>query len=139
DFTEAERTARDKASRMIPTQIQEAMDENLSSDVEEREWNWQAMAHQVNTRWGLKLNDRELKRIGRDNVAQHLTELAEKAIGDVDLSAGAPYLQADWGLRSIADWAKNKFQVKLEAAALADKEAEQIKALIHQQVMELYR
>src|SRR5262249_23561365 len=32
DFTEAEKTARAKASRMIPTQIHEAMDENLSLD-----------------------------------------------------------------------------------------------------------
>src|SRR5260370_21362209 len=34
DFAEAERTARDKASPMVPTQIQEAMDENLTTDVE---------------------------------------------------------------------------------------------------------
>src|SRR5207249_11856853 len=29
DYTEAEKTARDKALRMVPAQIQEAMDENL--------------------------------------------------------------------------------------------------------------
>src|SRR5204863_2733165 len=121
DFAEAERTAREKASRMIPTQIQEAIDENLSSDVEEREWNWQAMAHQVNTRWGLKLNDRELKKIGRENLPQNLTEFAEQAVNAVDLSAGAPYLESDWRLRSVAHWAKNKFQVKVELADLAEK------------------
>ncbi len=139
DFAEAERTAREKASRMIPTQIQEAMDENLSSDVEEREWNWQAMAHQINTRWGLKLNDRELKRIGRENLPQNLTELAEQAMNAVDLSAGAPYLESDWGRRSIAEWAKNKFSLKIDAANLADQDGEQIKAQLHDQVMKLYR
>ncbi|HYT89354.1 MAG TPA: hypothetical protein VEL76_11665, partial [Gemmataceae bacterium] len=51
DFTEAEKAAREKASRMVPTQIHDAMDENLSTDVEQNEWNWQAMAHTVNTRW----------------------------------------------------------------------------------------
>jgi hypothetical protein len=30
---------------MIPTQIHEAMEENLSTDTEEKEWNWQAMAN----------------------------------------------------------------------------------------------
>src|SRR5262249_28589522 len=63
DFTEAEKTAREKASKMILTQIQEAMDENLSSDVEPREWNWQAMSHAMNARYGLKTTDRELKKV----------------------------------------------------------------------------
>src|SRR5262249_12153368 len=70
DFTEAERTARDKASRMIPTQISEAMDENLGAE-DPAEWNWQAMAGQVNKRWGLKFTDRQLRQLGRDNLAQH--------------------------------------------------------------------
>src|SRR5208337_4163526 len=59
DYKEAEKTARDKANRMIPTQIQEALDENVSSDVDSKDWNWQAMAQQVNTRWGLKYTDRQ--------------------------------------------------------------------------------
>src|SRR5262249_24510816 len=46
DYPEAERSARDKAQRMIQTQIQDAMDENLSMDVDPKEWNWQAMATQ---------------------------------------------------------------------------------------------
>src|SRR5262249_44726548 len=75
-YDEAEKTARDKASRLIPTQINESMDENLSLDVDAKEWNWQALAHQVNTRWGLKTTDRQLKQLGRDNLAQFLTEQA---------------------------------------------------------------
>src|SRR5262245_6959495 len=59
DFTEAEKTAKEKAHRMIPTQIHEALDENLSPDVESKEWNWQALAGQVNKRWDLKVTDRQ--------------------------------------------------------------------------------
>ena len=45
---------------MIQTPDQEAMDENLGAE-DPKEWNWQALSHQVNTRWGLKTNDRQLK------------------------------------------------------------------------------
>jgi preprotein translocase subunit SecA len=138
-FSEAEKTARDKASRMIPTQINEAMDENLSSDVDAKEWNWQAMANQVNKRWELKTTDRQLKQVGRDNLAQHLTELAEKAIADVDLSGGSVFLDSNWGRRSICDWARLKFQIKLTPEELADKESEDIKALLHEKVLGIYR
>jgi len=139
DFPEAERTARDKANRMIPTQILEAMDENLSTDVEPDEWNWQAMAHAVNTRWGLKMNDRELKKIGRDNLAQLLTEKAEASLEGIDLSGGEPYLADDWSLRAVCSWVDLKFQIKLEPQALAEKSAAQIRELLHHKVMELYR
>jgi preprotein translocase subunit SecA len=138
-FAEAEKAARDKAGRLIPTQIQEAMDENLSEDVDAKEWNWQAMANTVNTRWGLKTTDRQLKQVGRDNLAQHLIEQAEKAVAAVDLKPGEPYLSADWGYRSIIDWARIKFQIKLAAGSLDGKEADDIKALLHEQVMEIYR
>lgn len=139
DFAEAEKTARDKASRMVPTQIQETMDENLSADVEESEWNWQALAHQVNTRWGLKNTDRQLKQVGRDGLGQYLAEQAEKKIEEVDLTSGKQFLEPDWGRRSIGDWARLKFQLKVPVAELADKEAAEIKDLLHEKVMELYR
>jgi preprotein translocase subunit SecA len=138
-FAEAVKTARDRASRMIPTQVHEAMDENLSTDVDQREWNWQAMAHQVNSRWGLKTTDRQLKQIGRDNLAQFLIEQAEKTVADVDLSAGQPFLEADWGLRSICDWARFKFQMRLDPKDLAGQDDAGIKAFLHARVMELYR
>lgn len=139
DFAEADKTARAKASRMIPTQIQEAMDENLSEDVEEREWNWQAMAHTVNNRWGLKTTDRDLKRIGRQDLAEHLTHEAERAVASVDLAGGKDFLEPDWGYRSVADWARLKFGLKIEAKQLADKDPAAIKEILHRQVMDLYR
>src|SRR5207244_8044699 len=63
DFTEAEKTARDKASRMIATQVQESLEENLGAD-DPKEWNWKALSHQMNTRYGLSTNDRQLKQMG---------------------------------------------------------------------------
>jgi preprotein translocase subunit SecA len=139
DFTEADRTAREKASRMVPTQIHEAMEENLSTDVEASEWNWQAMAHAVNTRWGLKTTDRELKKLGRDGLGEHLIAQAEEQLSKVDLSAGRDYLEPNWGLRSICDWARLKFQIKLELNELTDRSQAQIKELVHSKVADLYR
>jgi preprotein translocase subunit SecA len=139
DYAEAEQTARDKASRMVQTQIHEAMEENLSTDVDPKEWNWQALANTVNTRWGLKMSDHQLKKIGRDNLAQHLIELAEKSINEVDLTAGAPYLQPDWGIRSVSDWARLKFQIKLEPEQLKEQQAAVIKKMLVDGIRTLYR
>jgi preprotein translocase subunit SecA len=138
DFTEAEKTARDKASRMISTQVQEALEENLGAE-DPKEWNWKALSHQMNTRYGLSTNDRQLKQMGKDAIGQYLIEQAEKAVAAIDLGGGRSYLEPDWGLRSICDWARLKFQIKLTVPDLDGKSNEEIKALLHAQVMELYR
>lgn len=139
EFEEADKTARDKASRMIQTQIHEGMEENLNPDVEPSEWNWQAMANQVNSRWSLKTNDRQLKQIGRDNLAQFLIEQAEKSIAEVDLRKGEPYLQPDWGRRSLCDWVYHKLQIRIDPATLAEQGAPQIKDRLMDEVDKLYR
>jgi preprotein translocase subunit SecA len=136
-FDEADKAARDKASRQIPTQIHEMMEENLGAE-EEREWTWQALANQVNSRWGLKTNDRQLKQLGKDNVAQFLTEQAEKSLESVDLSGGRDFLAPTWGLRSVCDWARLKFQLPLAVEELANKTEAQVKELVHAKVLKLY-
>jgi preprotein translocase subunit SecA len=137
DFAEAEKTARDKASRMIATQVYEMLDENLGAD-DPKEWNWKALSHQVNTRYGLSTNDRQLKQIGKDDLGQYLIEESEKAIERIDLSEGRSYLDPAWGVRSICDWARLKFQIKLQPEELAEKAPDEIKSLLHGKVMELY-
>jgi preprotein translocase subunit SecA len=97
------------------------------------------MAHSANTRWGLKVADRELKKIGRDNLGEHLIAEAEKHLLAIDLSAGREYLEPDWGIRSIADWARLKFQVKVEPEELHDQPRARIQQLIVDRVMDLYR
>jgi preprotein translocase subunit SecA len=76
DFTEADKTARDKAMRVVETQVYEMMEENLGSE-DSKEWNWQALANQVNTRWNLKTNERQLRQIGKDDMADYLREAGQ--------------------------------------------------------------
>jgi preprotein translocase subunit SecA len=138
DFEEAEKTVREKAYRAVQTQVAELLEENLGAE-DEREWNWQALANAVNARWSLKLTDRELKRIGKDNLSEHLIQEATAAIDAIDLSEGRPYLQEDWGIRSICDWARLKFQIKIEPAELAERDEDKIVALIRERLRGLYR
>jgi preprotein translocase subunit SecA len=138
DFTEAVKTARERASRAVPTQIHEWMEENLSTDVDPKEWTWQALAGQVNKRWDLKTTDRQLKQIGRDNLAEFLIEQAEKSVDEVDLSGGKEFLEPDWGVRSISDWVRLKFQIKIDGQTLIGQEPAAIKKAVHDEVMKLY-
>ena len=138
-YEDASRLAHDRALDMLSTQIQELMDENLPPDSESKEWNWQAMTNAVNTRWSLKLTERQLKQIGRDNLAEHIIEQAQKTIAEVDLSKGAAYLDPNWGLQSFCTWALDKFQVKIDIKELFDKDRAFIKQRLLSEVHKLYR
>ncbi len=138
NFEQADRTARDKALRAIPTIIQESIDENLGAE-ESREWNWQALSHSVNTRYGLKTTDRQLKQIGKDDLGEYLIAEATKSIEALDLSDGKPFLDPDWGLRSLCDWARLKYGIKLAVDELTQLDESKITRLLQTRVRELYR
>jgi preprotein translocase subunit SecA len=70
EFAAAEAYVRDQAERMAETQVLDAIEENLPVEEDPSEWNWEALAKTADLRWGLNLRDRDLKKVGRDNVAE---------------------------------------------------------------------
>ncbi len=67
----------------------------------------------ANTRWGLNLRDRDLKKIGRENLSEELIKLAHEAISRIDLSSCARYLDPDYGVRAACAWLHDKFGVEI--------------------------
>jgi preprotein translocase subunit SecA len=138
DFQEAERLAVDEASRMAESQVLDAIEENLPEDEEQSEWNWAALATTVNTRWGLNLRDRDLKKIGRENLAEELIKLAHEAIGRIDLSPCARYLEPDFGVRTACAWLQDKFGVVLELEEAREVEPAAFIQLAHERAISAY-
>jgi preprotein translocase subunit SecA len=141
DFPQAESFARDEAERFAETQVLDAIEENLPEAEDEdasEEWNWVALTKFVNTRWGLNLRDRDLKKEGRDQVAEMLIDRARQAIGKIDLSDGAPFLQEDFGIRSAVLWVKHKFGIELDFDEVRELEPEPIRQLVYQRAERAY-
>jgi preprotein translocase subunit SecA len=140
---EAERLAVDEAVRQSEAQIFEAVDENLPSGEDEAEWNWAALASFANARWKLSVNDRDLKRVGREGVAEFLQERAREAIHRIDLAEGGRFLAPDFGLRSACGWTEWRFSTRLDETDLAAIEkaghdAGAFKELVRRKAREVY-
>ena len=138
DFTDAEQLARDEAKRFAETQVLDAIEENLPDTEDPSEWSWTALAKFANARWGLNVRDRDLKRIGRDDVAQELIDRAHQAIDRVELDEGKPFLDEEYGWKTVVGWTRNKFGIELTVDELRDREAEEIKDLIYGKAVEQY-
>ncbi|NBW95543.1 MAG: preprotein translocase subunit SecA, partial [Planctomycetia bacterium] len=140
---EAERLAAEEAVRQSEAAIYEAVEENLPSGEDEGEWNWSALASFANSRWKLSVNDRDLKRAGREAVAEVLQQKARDAIQRIDLSDGARFLAPDFGLQSACGWAEWRFGQPLAAAEVAEAEAaghdtEAFKRMVKRKAREVY-
>jgi preprotein translocase subunit SecA len=139
DFAEAERLAIEKALKAVPTFLQDAIDECLPAEEDPKEWKWQDLARRVNSRYALKLTDRELRQSGRDQISQLILDRATGVVRDVRLADGAKYLDPAWGLRSISDWVRQKFLLRIPPETFADLNPQAIKTLLHEKVGEAYR
>jgi preprotein translocase subunit SecA len=139
DFQQAEQYAKEKAQRMLETTIQDGLDENLSEEEDPNEWKWNAMANKVNTAYGLKLTDRDLKKVGRENLNSYLYEECSNAINAVDLEEGRQYLEGDWGRKSLQTWAQQKFAITLTDGDVQEASPEAVKKLLRKRVREVYR
>jgi preprotein translocase subunit SecA len=138
DFASADSVARDQAERMAEGQVLEALDENLPAEEDPAEWNWEALAKLVNTRWHLSLRDRDLKQLGRDRVGDFLIERARAAVGKIDLSEGERFLQPEFGVQTACAWVRHKFGIELVPDEVRDLELPAFKQLVQQKALATY-
>jgi preprotein translocase subunit SecA len=138
DFESAEREAKETAQAMAEGQVVDMVDENLPEEEDADEWNWEALARMANTRWKLNFRDRDLKKVGREGVAELLIEKAREAVGEVDLSEGRKFLEPDFGVRTAIGWVHYKFGLELTPDEVRGLEPPAFKALVRQRAKEAY-
>ncbi|HIQ21386.1 MAG TPA: preprotein translocase subunit SecA [Planctomycetes bacterium] len=139
DFPTAERYAKDQAERMAESQVLDLIEENLPDDADPREWSWEALAKAVNARWHLNLRDRDLKKVGRERISEYLIEQAYEAVGKVDLSGGAQFLEPDFGLKTVCNWVRQKFGIEMTVDEIRPLDPEGIRQLVFDRADAVYR
>ncbi len=138
DFEAAARLAKDEAYSASEGQIFDTIEENLPQGEEDEELNWEAIAKLSNSRWGTNYRDKDVKKIGRDQLAETLIQKAREAIEKVDLSEGARFLAPDFGVRSACGWTQHKFGVSLDPKEVGSLELEAFKALVRDKAAAAY-
>lgn len=128
-FEDAREEAVRQAENQVGDLVREAMEENLPSDAEPADWTWQSLATWANTRYGLNLKDRDLKKFlrseggetdfDRDGLEEFLIDKAVACIQAVDLTPAAEFLHEEWGRRSLAGWVHHKFGLAIDPARWA--------------------
>jgi preprotein translocase subunit SecA len=138
EFDEAQRFAKDEASRLADQQIYEAIEENLPESEDQGDWNWEALAKFANVRWKTSLRDRDLKKVGRDNLVDFLIEKEYEEIEKSDLSDGSRFLDRDFAVQEACSWVEHKFGLKFNADEARELDAPVIKERVRRMATTAY-
>jgi preprotein translocase subunit SecA len=138
DFETAQNHAKDEAERKAESQVRDALEENVPEELEESEWNWEALAKTTNTRWGLSVRDRDLKRIGRQEIAEFLIARAREAALKIDLGEGRQFLDPEFGVRTACAWVRHKFGIELAREEVIDLDSPSFQELVRHRAEAAY-
>jgi preprotein translocase subunit SecA len=147
-FEDAQEFARHEALERLTDQIREAIEENLPFDAEPSEWNWTALASWANTRFGINLKDKELRKfatfskdevdLDREALSTFIEDQSTAAIKEVDLTPAAEFLAEDWGHKSLAGWIHHKFGLALDSSAWTTMPRDQVTKSLKVEARALY-
>ena len=135
---DAQQLAHDEAYRIAESQIFDAIEENLPDEEDPSEWNWNALAKWSNTRWNTNYRDRDLKKIGRDQLAEVLIRKAIDAIANIDLSSCEPFLEPDYSVKTACAWLRDKFGIELAPDEMAKLEPHELTKLAQERARVAY-
>ncbi|MDO4550168.1 MAG: SEC-C metal-binding domain-containing protein [Planctomycetia bacterium] len=138
NYREASRQALDEAARMCESTIMELLEENLPEDGDEDEWNWEAMAKGINTRWNIGIRERDMRKVGRETLDSYLVEHVREFIQKIDLSKGEHYLEPEHGLKAASAWIKGKFSLDFPVEDMRNKMRDLLKHELGQKVRDAY-
>ena len=138
-YEDASRQALDQAIAGVPTFIQERMEENLNPDEDEKDWKWAELTRAVNAKYGLKLSEKELRKLPYASLTEHLVGKAEAAVRGVNLAEGERFLVRTYGAESLAEWCRQKFGVKLTIEDIQAHAGGDLNEFLYRQVRTAYR
>ena len=128
-----------EGERQADALILEQLEINLPDDEElHSQWNWVAMCKWTNRQYGLNINDRDLRKIERDGLHEHLYQQACTSFGRWELDDLDALLDPAFEFKSLSGWAAHHFTLELDSENLAKMEPDQIEELLREQIRERY-
>jgi preprotein translocase subunit SecA len=131
--------AKDEAANEITITLGEYMDDAIPPE----EWDLRGLSGWAMSRFNVQLSQNQLRKMDPREVEQYLSQAAAEQIDKVDLSGVTQFLQEDYAVKALAEWARQKFDMDVDADQLsdqpdqaADKLTELVQANYHQREIE---
>ncbi len=122
-----EERVKSEAVKAAENNISLSLGEYLEDYEDPATWDVQGLSKWAQTAFNVNLSISRVKTMKADEIEQTLTAAATESINGRDCSELARFHEEDYGTRMYIEWARSKFDVKLELADLRGKTPQAIR------------
>ena len=139
DLETAQRSIRERAKHEAADQIRTSLGEYIDAEEPPSEWDVGGLHQWAQRTFKISVTQNQLRKLKPQEIEELLIAAAERLYDEADLSGISLYLDSQYPLRALAEWARNKFAIKLDPEELTDVAVDRIASLLHDRVKEAYR
>ncbi len=117
---------RDEARVEAVQSIDVTIGEYTPTDVPAEEWDVRGLSQWAMSRFHVDMKHNQIRRMTIDEMKRTLIDAAHEQIDKKDLTGLARFLELNYGLRDLAEWCQQKFELKVDIDSLAEDPVEQV-------------
>ncbi len=136
---EIEKLIKDQAKDHTANEISLSMGEYLEDYSDRQSWDIAGLCKWAMSAFKVSLSPAKVKHQEPEEIEEQLISAAAEQIDKKDCSQLAEFLKEDFAVRKFAEWARAKFDIKLDIAELASLNASQIRQQLGEKAAATYR
>ena len=138
DFDRAERVIRAKAIDEMRETIQTSMGEYIDPEEPPTAWDVGGLLHWAQRTFPVALSQNQMRKMSPEEIQEVLGEAAQAHYAKVDLGPIGVFLDKVFPQKSLSEWSRTKFNIKVELDDLTDTPRGEIEAMLLQRIREAY-
>ncbi|MGA1979103.1 MAG: preprotein translocase subunit SecA [Sedimentisphaerales bacterium] len=139
EATEIEKLIKEQAKSTTANEISLSMGEYLEDYSDRQSWDIAGLCKWAMSAFKVNLSPAKVKQQEPEEIEEQLISAAAEQIDKKDCSQLAEFLKEDFAVRRFAEWARAKFDVKLDIAEIANLSAPQIRQRVGEKAAAKYK
>jgi preprotein translocase subunit SecA len=139
EAAEIENLIKEQAKNDTANEISLSMGEYLEDYSDQQSWDVSGLCKWAMSAFKVNLSPAKVKQQQPEEIEEQLINAAAEQIDRKDCSQLVEFLKDDFAIRTFAEWARAKFDIKLDTAEIANLNASQIRKLIGEKAAAKYR
>lgn len=130
---------KEQAKSSTANEISLSIGEYLEDYEDSQTWDAAGLSKWAMSAFQVSLSPTKIKEMESEQIEQQLVVAAAEQVDKKECSQIYEFLKEDFPLRTITEWARAKFDIKLDMGQLKSLNISQIKQFLHEQTLAKYR
>ncbi len=136
---EIEDLLKEKAKDNVANEISLSLGEYLEDYSDPGSWDITGLCKWAMSAFRVSLSPSKVKHQSPDEIEQQLVGAAAEQVGKKDCSQVLEFLREDFSVRTLAEWARTKFDIKVDINELSDFSSSQARELLSEKTSAKYK